>query len=114
MLSTCRHEIILFFNRVCFWAKKHYKNSAHNDSNIEGDAVHYDNKEFPQVILKSKHQPKLSTTVAMSRPQSQAPFVPIKQRQQKSYKEENEDYAEAQLDYEEFDVEQQEIYEEVN
>ena len=99
---------------MCFWAKKHYKNSAHNDSNIEGDTVRYDNnKEFPQVILKSKPQPKLST-VAMSRPQSQAPFVPIKQRQQKSYKGENEDYVEAQLDYEEFDVEQQEIYEEVN
>ena len=87
IVSTCRHRIILFFNRVCFWAKKHYKNSAHNDSNIEGDTVHYDNIEFPQVILKSKPQPKLSTTVAM--PQSQAP---PKQRQQKSYQEENEDY----------------------
>ena len=109
MLSTCRHGIILFFNRVCFWAKKHYKNSAHNDSNIEGATVHYNNnKEFPQVILKSKPQPKLSTTVAMSRPQSQAP---PKQRQQKSYKEENEDYVEVQLDYDKFDVEQ---YEEVN
>ncbi|XP_019862115.1 PREDICTED: uncharacterized protein LOC109590660 [Amphimedon queenslandica] len=99
---------------VCFWAKKHYKSSSHNDSNIEGNTVRYDNnKEFPQVILKSKPQPKLSTVV-MSKPQSHAPSVLIKQRQQKSYEEENHDYVGEQLDYEEFDVEQQEIYEEVN
>ncbi|XP_019850237.1 PREDICTED: uncharacterized protein LOC109580996 [Amphimedon queenslandica] len=107
--------IVLPINAVVyFWAKKHYKNPAHNDSNIEGDTVRYDNnKEVPQVILKSKPQPKLPT-VAMSRPQSQAPSVPIKQRQQKSYEEENQDYVRGQLDYEEFDVQQQEIYEKVH
>ena len=99
---------------MCFWAKKHYKNSAHNDSNIEEDTVRYDNNnDFPRVILKSKPQPKLST-VAMCRPKS--PPVQSEQRQKQSYKE-SEDIVEEHLDYEGLDiqtVQQQEIYEDIH
>ena len=102
------------FNRVCFWTKKHYKRFTHYDCNTEGDTVRYDNnKDFPQVVLKSKPQPKLSTVV-MSRPQS--PPVASEQRQKQRY-ERNEDIVEQHEDYEGLDMEtvqQQEIYEDIH
>uniref|UniRef100_A0A1X7SPR1 Ig-like domain-containing protein n=1 Tax=Amphimedon queenslandica TaxID=400682 RepID=A0A1X7SPR1_AMPQE len=79
---ACFVIVLPIFAVVYFWVKKHYKRFPHYDSNTEGDTVRYDNnKDFPQVMLKSKPQPKLST-VKMSRPQS-PPVASEKRQKQK-------------------------------
>lgn len=116
---------------MCFWARRRSTKPDHSRADAtNGDVVRYDNTNntAPQVVLKSKPKPKLSTAaeplkppkapkpqVLKAKPQAaKPPPLPLKQKQKQVV--ESHDYEEEgqEEDYEELDADHQEIYEEVH